>query len=94
MDQEKLSQWGTIFRDTVIVLLGAFAIIFGVTKITDPTRLGLVLGLGATLLGVPATIRMDAARRRTNGNGDSSEAARLRAEREEELENLWGPFKK
>lgn len=63
---EDLSQWVTIFRDVVIVLLATFLMVFAVVKIHDPTALGLVLGAGATMLGVPPFLRVRESAKQTN----------------------------
>ena len=67
---EKLTPWIPIVRDFAIVLLATFAIVFSIIWITDPTRLGLVLGSGLSLLGVPAALRVDAKRRKNEGEDD------------------------
>lgn len=73
MDPERLTQWQQIIRDFVILGLAIFVAVFGVTSIHDPTVLGITLGFAATLLGVPAALRLDQSRRKNgeNGNGHS-----------------------
>lgn len=65
VEPEALITWRDVARDFTIIALAAFAAIFGITQIADPTLLGIVLGFSATLLGVPAAVRIDAARRRS-----------------------------
>lgn len=78
MDPEKLREWPAILRDFAIVGLAAFMMIYGTTSIHDPTALGIVLGAGCTLLGVPAAIRLDSSRRKAkNENGDDERWSHL-----------------
>lgn len=63
MDPETLRVWRDVVLGFVLIALGVFVTVFAVVKIQDATRLGVVLGFAATLLGIPATVRLDAARR-------------------------------
>lgn len=79
MQPETLNAWIRIFRDIIIVILGTFMVFYGVTRITEPAVLTIVLGGGLTLLGVPAGIRVDALRRsrKENGNGNGERWSHL-----------------
>ncbi len=76
VDPEALNAWRDIFRDFTIIALAAFSTIFGVIVIHDPTLLGIVLGFAATLLGVPAAVRLDAARRRSESRAADTTTVR------------------
>lgn len=67
MQPENLSAWITIFRDVIIVVLASFLMIFAVVKIHEPTALGLVLGAGATMLGVPPWLRVRESAKKETG---------------------------
>lgn len=58
MQPEKLDAWVSIFRDVIIVFLGAFLMVFAVVAIHEPVALGTVLGAGLTALGVPPWLRV------------------------------------
>jgi hypothetical protein len=55
---ENLNAWVSIFRDVMLVLVGTFLMVFAVVTIREPTVLGIVLGAGATVLGVPPWLRV------------------------------------
>jgi hypothetical protein len=67
VDPENLSPWIPIVRDIAIVLLAAFMLVFATVWIKDPTPLAVIIGGGLSLLGVPAALRLDALRKKQNG---------------------------
>ncbi len=70
---EGLALWVPLIRDIVIIGLAIFAVVFGILSIHDTTLLTVVLGFGLTMLGVPAALRLDAARRKQNGAAEDEE---------------------
>jgi hypothetical protein len=60
-----------IFRDTIIVLLGTFMLVFETVGTKEPNAL--VIGAGLACFGLPPVLRLDlrssAARRRREQNG-------------------------
>lgn len=64
MQPENLNAWVSIFRDVMLVLVGTFLMVFAVVQIREPTVLGIVMGAGATALGVPPWLRVRESARR------------------------------
>lgn len=60
MTPETLSAWLPHIRDSVIIVIAAFMLIYEVVFKTDPNPY--VIGAGLTLLGVPSALRIDAKR--------------------------------
>lgn len=58
MDPDAVRQWQRIFRDTVLVIVGAFLLVYGATSIREPTILGIVLGAGLTCFSAPPILRL------------------------------------
>ncbi len=65
-----LETWVPIIRDIIIIALAVFAVVFGLLTIHDSTLLTVVLGFGLTMLGVPAALRIDAARRKASDDDE------------------------
>lgn len=63
MNPENLDAWRRVFRDFLIVFIGAFMLIYGTTRVSDPAILALVLGGGLTAVGLPPALRLDEWRR-------------------------------
>lgn len=59
MKPEQVEAWRRVFRDFLIVGIGAFMLIYGTIKVKDPTILALVLGGGLTAVGLPPMLRVD-----------------------------------
>lgn len=73
MEPETLRKWIPVIRDSLIVLIAAFMLLYGTTYVKEPGRLTLIIGGGLTLLGVPAGLRVrDWVQR--NGNGKNGGA--------------------
>lgn len=71
MRPEALNAWVTLFRDVVMVVLATFILSYETVIISSPNPV--LIGAGLSLLGVPAALRVDSARRKQqkeNGNGD------------------------
>lgn len=60
MERKAVAEWQSILRDIAITVVGSFMLIFD-TAFATPNAL--VLGAGASLLSLPAALRVDAARR-------------------------------
>lgn len=67
MEPEALRKWLPVIRDTLIVVIASFMLLYGTTYVKEPGRLTLIIGGGLTLLGVPAGLRVRELAR--NGNG-------------------------
>lgn len=65
MQPENLTLWIPIFRDIMIVLLATFILFYQTVWVTEPNPY--LIGAALTLLGAPAAIRVDALRRKGNG---------------------------
>lgn len=71
MEPATVAEWEKVLRDGVILGLASFIIVFEIAFKSSPNPYA--LGTALTLLGVPASLRLDSARRkRSNGDGQSS----------------------
>lgn len=68
MRPEDLNAWVTLFRDLVMVVLAAFILSYETVLISNPNPL--LIGAGLSLLGVPAALRVDASRRKSQREDD------------------------
>ena len=68
MRPEDLNEWVTLFRDIVMVVLAAFILSYETVLISEPNPL--LIGAGLSLLGVPAALRVDASRRKSQRQDD------------------------
>lgn len=66
-----VAEWQKIIRDTVILILATFIIVYEVAFKSSPNAYA--LGTALTLLGVPPALRLDSARRSKRTNGDGTE---------------------
>lgn len=55
--------WQRVLRDFALIAIGSFLLIFGTIWVREPTRLGLILGAGMAMFGLPPFLRLDAKRR-------------------------------
>lgn len=62
MTPETARAWQRVLRDFVLILLGAFCLVFGVIWIKDPARLTIVIGASLALFGLPPALRFDSRR--------------------------------
>lgn len=60
MDLETLRAWQRIFRDFVIVLIGAFILVYETVAAKAPNPY--LIGAGLTTLGVPPLLRLNIAK--------------------------------
>lgn len=60
MDPETLRAWQRIFRDFVIVLVGAFILVYETVAAASPNPY--LIGAGLTALGVPPLLRLNVAK--------------------------------
>lgn len=74
MEPERVRKWIYVFADLVVILVGAFMLLYGTTKVAEPGKLTLLIGGGLTALGIPVAHRFDIRRRNGNGNGKPSVA--------------------
>lgn len=58
MDPDIVRQWQRIFRDSAVVVVGVFLLVYGATSIHDPAVLGIVLGAGITCISAPPLVRL------------------------------------
>lgn len=77
MEPEALRKWIRVLADLVVVLAATFMLVFGTTKITEPTRLTIVIGGALGLLGVPSGIRVFQVLK--NGNGKNGNGVKTPA---------------
>lgn len=69
MEPERVRKWIYVFADLVVILVGAFMLLYGTTRVADAGKLTLLIGGGLTALGIPVAHRFDIRRRNGNGNG-------------------------
>jgi hypothetical protein len=72
LNPSAVAEWQKVVRDSVILVLATFIIVFEVAFKSSPNAYA--LGTALTLLGVPPALRLDSARRskRTNGGGTAA----------------------
>lgn len=64
MDLETLRAWQRIFRDFVIVVIGAFILIYETVLAKAPNPY--LIGAGLAALGLPPVLRLDRAKEEEN----------------------------
>jgi hypothetical protein len=69
---EEFRQWQAVFRDVLIVLIGAFMLLFETVRAPEPNPY--VIGAGLIALGVPPALRTDERLRRSRPTDDEEEA--------------------
>lgn len=66
MNLDEWNSWVRILRDTTIVLVGAFMLIYETVFVANPNAY--VIGGGLAALGIPATLRADLSRGNRDGD--------------------------
>lgn len=65
-DPEDFRVWQGLVRDALSYAIATFLFLFGALAVHDTTILGAMYGAGLVLLGLPVTVRVDKALRRTD----------------------------
>lgn len=67
MTPDVVRQWQRIFRDTVIVLIGMFMLVYETVWRESPDWQ--IIAAALTCFGLPPALRVDLRRKNGNGNG-------------------------
>jgi len=65
LDPKEVSAWERIIRDAVVVVVGAFMLLYETVFVTTPNAL--IIGAGLLALGLPPALRVDEIIRNRNG---------------------------